>query len=661
MTNKNLTNLVTEALHLHRQRELDRAERLYQQILEEAPTHADALHLYGCLCDDLGRLDDAIALVTRAVKSSPKAYPYFYNLANMLSKKGELDEAVLHYRTAIRLKPDYAVAYNNLGLVLTKQGDRPGAKTCFEKAIQLNPRYADPHYNLGLEWKAEGALGRAIASYKAAIRIRPNYADAYYNLGNAYALVQRPAEAVAAHTEAARIRPDNPLIYTNLGGELLKLGRLKEGVAAFQEALRLNPSDVLTRSNLILAHCYMTSDPAEIYAQCEQWEKVHGVQRRGDLGFSSRDRSPGRRLRVGYVSADFRHHAAAYWIEPLFAAHQHRDFCIYCYSNSDSSDAVTDRLKRHADVWIECAELNDEALIARIQQDQIDILVDLSGHTDGNRLPVFARKPVPVQVSWFGFPVSTGLSAMDYRFSDAYMDPPGEVEQFYSEKLIRLQRFYAAFLPEPIAPPVGESPCVRNGYVTFASLNSLAKITPDMYRLWAKILGAAPNSHMLIQSAGLDDHALANSLRGIFEAEGIAASRLSLRGWTSLEQFLRLGQVADVVLDPFPFNGGVTSCQALWMGLPLVTMEGESAASRVGASLLSHMGLPHLVAGSLEQYATIAVSLSQDTHNLQTLRASMRDRMSAAGLLDGVGLAREVENAYRTMWQTWCSAPLDTV
>jgi len=366
---------------------------------------------------------------------------------------------------------------------------------------------------------------------------------------------------------------------------------------------------------------------------------------------------PERRLRVGYVSGDFRNHAAAYWIEPLLASLHNIDFAVICYSNSARVDAVTERIKPFADRWVECAAITDEALAERIRADGIDILVDLSSHTEGHRLLTFARQPAPIQVSWFGFPVTTGLQTIQYRLTDAVMDPPGESEGFYSEKLIRLNRFYAAFRPDPTAPDVCKGPALRNGFVTFASFNTFAKITQSMLELWASILAETPHSRMHIQAAGLEYQELAGAILSVFAESGVESHRLTLRGWTGIEDYLRLGQEVDIALDPFPFNGGVTTCHALWMGLPVITMSGQSAASRVGASILGHLGLSEYVAHDPDAYREKAMALAQDLNKLSTLRTSMRNRMETSGLLDGEGLASEVEIAFRTIWRNWCAGP----
>jgi predicted O-linked N-acetylglucosamine transferase (SPINDLY family) len=318
-------------------------------------------------------------------------------------------------------------------------------------------------------------------------------------------------------------------------------------------------------------------------------------------------------------------------------------------------DATTERIKSCVDSWVQCEALTDDGLAKRIRQDAIDVLVDLSSHTEGNRLLTFARRPAPVQVSWFGFPVSTGLQTIQYRLTDSMLDPPGESERFYSEQLVRLDRFYAAFRPDQRAPAIADAPVNRNGFVTFASLNSWAKVTLPMLELWADMLRDLPGSRLLLQAAGLEDADLADSVRKLFAQRGVESQRLLICGWSHMDEFLHLGEEVDIALDPFPFNGGVTTCHALWMGLPVVTMRGESAASRVGTSIMAHIGLADLIAADADSYRSIAVGLAKNRARLTELRASLRVRMESGGLLDGVGLAEQAAAAYRNMWRNWCA------
>ena len=659
-TKTDVANRLAEASRYRQSGNLKAVKAVYSDILRKDADNAEALHLLGCLTEEMGSADQAIKLVLKAVKSDPTVPAYCYNLANMLLRQGHLVEAIRYYREAIRLRPDYAVAHNNLGRALSQAGDREAAKTCFQSAVAHAPRYADPLNSLSLELKAQGDLDGAVAACKAAIGIKPDFAEAHCNLGGAFLMMQRVVEAANAYQAAVKLQPARAMYHANLGGALLRLGRQHEAVLAFDEALRLDPRNALTRSNRILASSYVMTSAQALWQQVRAWGLLHGQ------GLQSRAPRPGavpdpeRRLRIGLVSADFRNHAAAYWIEPLLAGLHQVDCDVVCYSNSGAMDAVTERLQACAYAWVVCVAMDDVALAGRIAVDGIDILVDLSSHTEGHRLLVFARQAAPVQVSWFGFPVSTGLQAMQYRFTDAVMDPPGQSDMFYSEKLVRLSRFYAAFRPDPACGEVGPGPMVRNGFVTFASFNTLAKITPEVLQWWVSILTRMPDAHLLVQAAGLENAELAATVQAAFDAQGVAPHRLSLRGWTGLEDYLRLGQEADIALDSFPFNGGVTTCHALWMGMPVITLAGETAASRVGASLLTGMGLQACIADDAQAYVDKAVSLAQNTEALGALRASLRTRMESAGLLDGRGLAAEAENAFRTMWRTWCASQGDT-
>ncbi len=652
---KELANLIAQALQYQKIGNLKAAKAVFSDVLKRDPENAEALYHLARLHDHLGNDALAVKLLVRAVKSNPSAHTYHYDLADILFRQRNYEDSIRHLRESIRLKPDNAVTHNSLGYALMQTGQRSQARSSFENAIRCKPGYADPHHNLGVERMAAGDLTGALAPILEAIRIQPGSANFYCSLGGLYLQMRRTHDAVQAAGMAVRLQPNNAKFHNNLAKLMLPLGERTGAMHHYEEALRINPADAASRSGLILATLYSTDDPAVLHAQSEKWEQNHGMPLRSFIKSHNNSRDVTRRLRIGYVSGDFRNHAAARWIEPLLAESRHTDFEVFCYSNSLDSDAVTSRLKLYADEWIECAALSDDALIERIRRDGVDILVDLSSHTDGNRLLVFACQPAPVQISWFGMPVTTGLKSIQYRFTDAIMDPPVESDVHYSEKLVRLSRFYAAFRPDPLAPAVGEGACSRNGFITFVSLNTLAKITPAVLQLWAELLVALPSARLLLQAEGLETQEIAEPVRQVFVQRGITPERLTLRGWQGVNDYLHVGQDADIALDPFPFNGGVTTCHTLWMGLPVVTLSGRSAASRAGASILSALGLADLVAPDANAYKSIALRLAEDRVRLANLRASMRSRMENSGLLDGASLAREVQDAYRMMWRTWCA------
>lgn len=652
---RDLAALVTKGLSYHQSGNWKAAKAPYLEILKKDPENADALHSMGCLLDDQGNTVQAIKLLVRATKSRPAAHTFLYNLGNMYMKQGNAKEAVLCYREAIRLKPSYALAHNNLGRSLSQIGLRVEAKASFLNALSIQPTYADALYNLGIELKTEGDLVGAVAAFDGALQIQPRFADACCNLGSTYMQMQDLSHAVTAYRKAIQIEPNNARNHTNLGAAVLRMGRQHDAAHCFQEALRLNPHDAPTRSNLILATSYSTSDAEALKLLADEWDQVHGLPLRKYIKGHANAANPEKRIRVGFVSADFRLHAAAFWIEPVMANLSHDDFEVYCYSSNAVVDSTTDRFKLFGHHWVEAAALDDDALVEKIRGDAIDILVDLSSHTEGHRLLVFARQPAPVQVSWFGLPITTGLKTIQYRITDSIIDPPGRTAIHYSEELVHLKRFYAAYCPNPSAPDVNAGPVSRNNFITFASVNSFAKISAPILELWADILGSLQHSRLIVQAAGLEDAELAEHVYRTFAERGVTADRLSLRGWTPMGDFLLLGQEADIALDPFPFNGGVTTFHTLWMGLPVITLSGQSAASRVGFSILNHLGLADLAADNAEQYKMIALTLANDRTRLAMLRNSMRSRMADQGLLDGASLCTEVRTAFRNMWRTWCT------
>ena len=365
-------------------------------------------------------------------------------------------------------------------------------------------------------------------------------------------------------------------------------------------------------------------------------------------------RDPGRRLRVGYVSPDFRRHSVSYFLEPLLAAHDRAGFEIFCYAEVIQPDEVTARLQRHADHWLITAGMPDDALAARIRADGIDILIDLAGHTAGNRLPLFARRPAPIQATWLGYPNTTGLPAIDYRLADAISDPPGWGDALASETLLRLPGGFLCFGPPVHAPPPGVPPCLAAGAVTFGSFNNPAKISLPTIESWSAILKRLPDARLLLKSRQLVDAMTWVLLRTRFAERGIPANRVDMLGFQAdTVSHLEVYHRVDIALDPFPYNGATTTCEALWMGVPVVTLAGDRHAARVGASLLSRVGLDGLIAASRDEYVERAVDLAGDRERLAALRSTLRPDMAASSLCDATAFARGVEAAYRGIWERW--------
>jgi predicted O-linked N-acetylglucosamine transferase (SPINDLY family) len=396
-------------------------------------------------------------------------------------------------------------------------------------------------------------------------------------------------------------------------------------------------------------------NPQDIFSEHLAFAKKFAEPLSSAVSLHTNERNPNRRLRIGYCSPDFRRHAVAYFIEPVLAAHNGEHFEIFCYSLVRIQDEVTKRIQGQTDQWRSMAGMSDEDAAELIRKEGIDILVDLAGHTAGNRILLFARKPAPVQVSWIGYFATTGLSTMDYKIVDGYTDPTGKTEQFYTEKLIRMPESFLCYLPDRESPEVRPLPALSAGHVTFGSFNNFAKVTPEVFTLWARVLQELPGSRLILKGSSFSDETTRQYARNMFQERGISAERITLQSWDpSPKHFASYHQV-DIGLDTFPFNGATTTCEAMWMGVPVITLEGTAYHSRAGVSLLSNVGLPELIATTEDEYTGIAVHLASDIEKLDLLRKGLRDRMSHSPLTDAERFTANLELCYRKMWEDWCT------
>jgi protein O-GlcNAc transferase len=689
-----LRDAFAAALQHHRSGRPNVAERLCREILGVDPAHADALHLLGVLAHQVGRHDIAVDLIIKAIAQNGQVPAFHGNLGNALKDQGKLDEAITAYRRAIAIKPDLAEAYSNLGIALNGQGKLDEAITAYRRAIAIKPDYAEAYSNLGNALKDRGKLDEAITACRRAIAIKPDLAEAYSNLGNALKDQGKLDEAITAYRRAIAIKPDLAEPYSNLGIALNGQGKLDEAITALRGAIAIKPDLAEPYSNLgialngqgkldeaitalrraiaikpDLAEAYSTllmclnyddkSTADELFAAHQEWNERFG-RPMSQPAVHANERDVGRRLRIGYVSPDFRHHSVAYFLEPLLERHDRQAVEVFCYADVKRPDMVTARLRGLADHWLATVGLSDDALAERIRADGIDILVDLAGHTRDNRLRLFARKPAPVQATWLGYPNTTGLEAIVYRLVDAVTDPAGESDAVASETLVRLEGGFLCYVglkdaPEPKAPP-----CLKSGTVTFGSFNNPAKVSASTFDAWAKVLTRAPEARLLLKGLPFVDATARALFLSRLGERGVAAKRVELVAWLpSSAAHLALYDRIDIALDPFPYNGTTTTCEALWMGVPVVTLNGDRHAGRVGASLLGQVGLPDFIANSVEEYVEIALALAGNPGRLHDLRRSLRPRLAASSLYDGYAFARKIEVAYRAMWRRWCEAPRD--
>jgi predicted O-linked N-acetylglucosamine transferase (SPINDLY family) len=504
-----------------------------------------------------------------------------------------------------------------------------------------------------------GRPEEAVDAFRRAIASDPNDAEHYNNLGNVLKDIGPNEEAIAALQHAMSIKPGYASPHNNLAIVLMNMGRIEEGLAEYRQAVELEPTSPSNHSNLVLSLHYLHGDDgAMTFAEARRWDTRHAQPLRKSISPHGNNRDPQRKLRIGYVSSDFREHSVSKFLEPLLRNHNHERSEIFAYSDVWHTDATTTILRGFTDQWHEIVGKSDEAVTELIRGHGIDILVDLTGHTAHNRLQVFARKPAPVQVSYLGHPGTTGLSAIDYRLTDGLADPAGATEAFHSERLARLPKTNWCFAEPQGVPEVSDLPARESGAICFGSFNRLAKLSPQTLDLWARVLKAIPNSRLLVKERSLNEQAVRDHLTESFSSCGIAPERLEIVGpkHDRGEHFQSYAR-ADIALDPFPYHGTTTTCEALWMGVPVLTLAGRTHVSRVGVSLLTNVDLPEMIARNEDEYVEIATRLANDLPRLAEIRRHLRDEMRSSSLMNGQQFARDVETTYRDIWRHWCKSP----
>jgi len=571
---------------------------------------------------------------------------------------GNVRQAEHIFRDILKVRPDNVSALHFIGVICFQRKEYDSAIAYIKKALQFGPDYADAYNNLGSVLQETGRLDEAITCYQKALHLTPNFDRAHYNLGTAFKEKWRIDDAIVEYQAAIRFNSYLIEAYNNLGLALQDQGRVDEAEEHYRRALQLKPDFALCFSNLLLLMNYNSRHDAQtIFTEHLQFAKQCAAPLSSAVLSHTNDRSPSRRLRIGYVSPDFRRHSVNYFLEPVLASHSHEQYEVFCYSDVLVPDNVTERLQGYADQWRNIAGMPDAEVAELIRKDGIDILMDLAGHTGYNRMLLFARKPAPVQVSWLGYPNTTGLSIIDYRIVDGYTDPPGLTDPFYSEQLVRMPESFLCYLPDKDSPAAGGLPALKAGHITFGSFNYFPKVSQKTVTLWASILNALPDSRLVMKTRNFSDRTTCKYATDMFAAHGISPERIELISIKlSFTEHLDMYNRIDIALDTFPYNGTTTTCEALWMGVPVVTFAGKTHASRVGMSLLSNIGMPELVAGTDEEYISIVLNLGGDLERLGVLRGSLRDRMTRSVLFDARRFALDLENCYRTMWEEWCNS-----
>ncbi|MGK0296630.1 MAG: protein O-GlcNAc transferase [Gammaproteobacteria bacterium] len=661
----------------------------YEQALANKPDYAQAHSNLGKLLNKLGRLEDLIAFIKQLLSIKPDDVTVLFDLAVTLQISGRHEEAINYYENVLTINPDYANAHYNLGKALHELERADEAIVCYEQALTIKPNYVEALSNLGKVLKDLGRLDEALVSYKKVLAIKPENAEVHNNLGLIYqalgrlddavvcfeqALAIKPdlceahnnmgitfhipgipgkmANAITCYEKAISIKPDNAAVLNNLGNVLKDLGRLDEALASYEQAIVINPDNASAHSNLLMALNYSPSTTNSIlFNKSTAW--AASLEKYSLNNFFKNSPNQNRRLKIGYVSGDFSNHPVGYFMTRVLLSHDSECFDIMCFSDSIKSDDTTLRLQQSAKQWRNIVGLSDDLVSTLIRNDGIDILVDLSGHTGKHRLTLFATRPAPVQVTWLGYFATTGLNAMDYILADRIVLPEQE-EQFYTEKVRRLPDSYLCFEPPKFDIDINTAPVTVTGAITFGCFNNYGKLNPNTIALWANIIKAIPGSCIILKSRHYNEPEVQQSVHDMFASNNIDSSRIIMEGRSSREALLTKYQHVDIALDPFPFGGGTTTVECLWMGVPVITMKGDRWVGRVSESILNTIGLPELIAANHNEYQQIAISLSNDIPRLKMLRATLRKTLESSPLCDGKRFTKNLELEYWSMWKYWC-------
>jgi predicted O-linked N-acetylglucosamine transferase (SPINDLY family) len=682
--------MLSHALQLHKMGLLPEAQAAYRKVLQLAPNQIVALHMLGILESDAKNYQQAEILLSRAVAADPRSADAHMSLGVALNGLQRHDEARASYRRALALRPNHAVTLSNLGNASAALDLHDEALHSYDKALALDPNLAEAHNGRGWALCRQRNYDEAITSLNRALSIKPDYAAALANRAVVLRELQRFDEALADGNQAIALAPDDANGWLARAGVLLQiqqiaeasrdceqalaiapdsiqghlvlglclagLGRVDEALASFDRALDIQPDLQSAISNKIFTLDFAGDATVERHQQARQmwWERVGAKIALETPRPHDNNRDPDRRLVLGYVSSDFNAHSAALIFMPVLQHHDRAQFEIVCYACSSKVDATTSQFREIADRWRDASQWTEDRLADEIRADGIDILIDLSGHTRGNRLGVFARKPAPIQVHGWGHGTGTGLPTIDYLISDP-VAIPHEVRHLFAETVVDLPCF-VTLTPLPAEIARAPTPAISNGFVTFGVFNRISKISDEAADVWSRILERVPGSRLLIKDVALDDRLIRKNLLARFEACGIPAERVELLGATLRSEHLASFNRVDICLDPFPQNGGVSTWEALQMGVPVVAKLGNSLPSRAAGSILTALGLPDWVTDSNEAYIDIATSRALEIGELDKLRLALPDKIRTAAAGNPVSYGRAVDEAYRAMWQRYCGS-----
>ncbi len=672
---------------LNKREKKEEAIKSYRKAIALKPDFTDALNNLGTCLLSLGQGDEALEIFLRILKEDPRNFNALCNTASIFYSNKAYEKSLIYYQHAILIDPDRANLHYDIGRDLIALDRTKEGLSSFQKAIELQPDYIEALLAIGDIYRVWGEFDKALSIYariksikphedayantvriyleqgrntdavmeaESAVKSLPESAQNFNNLARAYDKVMRYEEALDYYKRALTLSPQHADIHANIANTLKSLGRMGESLEALKKGLVMSPEKAWIYNNLLLTMVYASSvSPEDLAETARQFGQniADALLRKSSY---THDKTPDRKLRIGFLSPDFRDHAVSYFLSPLAKTDKDK-YELFAYSNVEKEDAKTEQIKKYFPHWRNIRYLSDDAAADLIEEDKIDILVDLAGHTAQNRLMVFARKPAPIQASWLGYPATTGMAAMDYRITDSYAEPNGMTEDLNTEKLWRLPDIFCVYTPHEYSPAVIDHPPFEdNGYITFGCFNNFTKVTDPVLESWARIMEQVPNSRLFLEIAGIENKKLGTEILERFEKHGLPIDRVVLEPYRRANQFVLYNKI-DIALDPFPCNGGTTSMDTLWMGVPFVTLTGRHFVSRMGVTILTNAGLSELIAKDTDEYVSIAVDLAKNHEKLRKLRKGLREKLAASPVMDQEKFVRNMENAFRGMWKEWVS------
>lgn len=636
-------------------KDFNKAERAYRRAIEIEANHPEANHALAELYIRKTQYDKAEKHASISIDADPDRVELVLTLAKALRLQNRFSEAENIYRAAQIKHPHNALLLIEIGSVLRDQNKFDAAEKEYEKALELAPKNFDVLRSVGGYYQSLRKAQKAADVYRRCLEIRPEDAGTLNNLAIMLRELEDYAGAEKYYLQAVEFIEDPSFLYNNLAILAMEMSRPNDSIAYYRKALEIDPTYANARSNMLFYMNYLEDiTQEELYKEHLEWERWHTEPIPRYSCVHANDPIPDRRLKIGYVSADFYGHAVSYFIEAALKNHDKEVVDIYCYANVTTPDAITKKLQSYVDNWFYITKMSPKEVVELIREHEIDILVDLGGHTAGHCLDVFALKPAPIQVTWIGYPNTSGLSTIDYRFVDDITDPVGSADDLHSETLWRLPESFTCYTPQGALPVEESLAALKTGQITFGSFNNATKITRKSIRVWAEILKKVKNARLVLKSASLSDEATQERIWSHFKEFGVPAKRVEMLGKLPTDEHLRMYDQIDIALDPFPYNGTTTSCEALLMGSPIIALLGDRHASRVTASLLAQVGLGDLAAATEDEYVEKAAALANDLDRLKDIRKNLRTNMLKSPLCDGARHTRSVEEAYREMWKTWC-------